>query len=112
MVFLSENKLHSKSASSLNVASGFGNAFFVDSAGKSEGLGLLWKDEEDISIISYSLEHIDANFQLLNESCWRFSGFYGNPVPSLRHHPLIVRGMRRKLVARLCQLRKSSISTD
>lgn len=45
---------------------------------------LLWKEPVEVHIQSYSAGHIDCIIQ--NGSLlWRFTGFYGNPVISLRY---------------------------
>lgn len=44
---------------------------------------ILWKAPFEVSIKSYSSGHIDCCVFYEN-STWRFTGFYGNPVASLR----------------------------
>lgn len=39
---------------------GFSNGFFVNRLGLCEGLALLWNEEVDLMIASYSRKHIDA----------------------------------------------------
>ena len=52
----------------------------VDCKGKSGGLALLWKEEVEVNIRSYSEGHIDAMIRDENEGeAWGFTGFYGNP---------------------------------
>lgn len=62
---------------------GFDCCFCVPCTGKSGGLILLWNKISDVSIDSFSSGHIDAvvKYQL---GMWRFTGFYGNPIPSKR----------------------------
>ncbi|KAK2655325.1 hypothetical protein Ddye_008377 [Dipteronia dyeriana] len=40
---------------------------------------LLWKDNLDVTILSFSTGHIDAQIQSEDGFLWRFTGFYGNP---------------------------------
>ncbi|KAK7255485.1 hypothetical protein RIF29_28896 [Crotalaria pallida] len=65
---------------------GFSNGVAVDcNAQRGGGLALLWKDSVEVSLQSYSTGHIDV--KVLNQAVgdWRFTGFYGNPVQSLRN---------------------------
>lgn len=49
------------------------------------GLALLWTNEVDLSISSYSSRHIDAMVKSNDGLIWRFTGVYGDPVTSNRH---------------------------
>lgn len=46
---------------------------------------MFWKDDVDVSLLSYSIGHIDVKVTRLErgEECY-FTGFYGNPVVDLR----------------------------
>ncbi|KAK3193075.1 hypothetical protein Dsin_024385 [Dipteronia sinensis] len=83
-VFLSETKLAGYKAAKFRDNFGFYDIFFVDSTGCSGGLMLLWKKELVVTILSFSAGHIDARIQMEDGFLWRFSGFYGDPVPSNR----------------------------
>lgn len=39
---------------------GFEGAFFVDVQGRSGGLALLWRNKEEVQMLSYSKNHIDV----------------------------------------------------
>lgn len=52
---------------------GFNNCLNVSSCGNSGGLALLWQNQFDISVSSFSIIIKDLNWW------WRFTGFYGNP---------------------------------
>lgn len=70
-----------KVAEDLRVKMLFDNCLTVDSVGLSGGLMLLWKGELDLSVLSFSLGHIDSCVRSRNGNfVWRFTGFYGNPV--------------------------------
>lgn len=56
----------------------------VPSIGLSGGLMLLWNNEWDVQIMSYSQGHIDASV-IVNGLKWRFSGIYGQPTQEKRH---------------------------
>ncbi|KAK3230035.1 hypothetical protein Dsin_001916 [Dipteronia sinensis] len=78
--FLSETKIQGSYPEKLRRRLGFAGGISVDCRGKSEGLMLLWKDSLAVSVLSYSVEHINARMQLEDGFLFRFSGFYGNPV--------------------------------
>lgn len=49
--------------------------FCVPSIGKSGGLALLWQKDINVTIQSYSKNHIDAEVKLAgNEEDWRLTG--------------------------------------
>jgi len=60
-------------------------ALIVPSDGKSGGLALMWKDDVDVRVQSYSHSHIDAivHDASLNIT-WRAIGFYGHPDTTQR----------------------------
>ncbi|KAL5752883.1 hypothetical protein ACOSQ2_023390 [Xanthoceras sorbifolium] len=60
LIFLSETKLRGSMANLLKVRLGFKNGFWVDSEGKGGGLMLLWNENVEVSILSYSQGHIDS----------------------------------------------------
>ncbi|XP_075499327.1 uncharacterized protein LOC142537718 [Primulina tabacum] len=63
---------------------GFFGMFTVSCQGRSGGFILLWKEQLDITVHSYSSGHIDCMVKHF-EKFWRFTGFYGNPEASNRH---------------------------
>lgn len=81
---LIETKLLAKDWGFLRVKLGFRNCFVVDRKGLSGGLALLWHDDTDLSIISYSRYHIDAVIE--DGVKYRCTLFYGNPRADLRKH--------------------------
>uniref|UniRef100_A0A803MKN4 CCHC-type domain-containing protein n=1 Tax=Chenopodium quinoa TaxID=63459 RepID=A0A803MKN4_CHEQI len=46
---------------------------------RKDGLALLWNNNSDVNIRSYSLHHIDALVRSSLHGVWRFSGVYGHP---------------------------------
>lgn len=79
-VFLMEPKSKIKRMEKIKNRIGFANGLIVSSRGRSGGVALLWTQEVNLDINSYSESHIDAfvkesegNFQ------WRITGFYGHP---------------------------------
>lgn len=60
LVFLFETRLVGTRASDVCIKMGFDYCFVVDSVGKSGELILLWPDDWYVTILSFSLGHIDA----------------------------------------------------
>lgn len=54
LLFVSETKLCSSSASVLRCTLGFKNCMFVDAVGRKGGLCLFWNNDLNVKIISYS----------------------------------------------------------
>ncbi|KAF4372682.1 hypothetical protein F8388_000849, partial [Cannabis sativa] len=84
LVFLSETKLYGGWAEGIRRQISFSNSFHVDCVGKSGGLLLLWNDDWEVSVKSFSVGHIDALVKCPGLNVWRFTGFYGNPKASSR----------------------------
>lgn len=58
----------------------------VPSDGKSGGLALLWKEEMNVNVETYSNSHIDA--MITNPATnlvWKVIGFYGHPDSQMQH---------------------------
>lgn len=53
--------------------------------GKGGGLALLWIDDVDLFISTYSARQIDAMVKNGNGLLWHFTGIYGEFVTSNRH---------------------------
>ncbi|XVF53666.1 hypothetical protein PTKIN_Ptkin05aG0117100 [Pterospermum kingtungense] len=68
----------------IRLRSGFYECFCVDSAWKSGGLVILWKEEYDFRLRSYSKHHIDMEIVLCDNDIWRITGTYGEPDASKR----------------------------
>lgn len=58
----------------------------MDVIGRSGGLALLWRSEEEVSIKSFSKNHIDAVVSIAGSEEWRLTGFYGEPDRRLRRN--------------------------
>ncbi|KAL5784031.1 hypothetical protein ACOSQ2_006423 [Xanthoceras sorbifolium] len=84
LVFLSETRLKGEWAARVKEQLGFSGGLHVDCVGKSGGLMLLWNDVWDVSVLSFSRGHIDVVIKMENNLKWRFTGFYGCPVPNHR----------------------------
>ncbi|KAL4363826.1 hypothetical protein GQ457_04G030920 [Hibiscus cannabinus] len=87
LLFLIETKLSKVRMESAIRKCGFQCGFDVAAVGSRGGLSLGWSSDVNVSIRSFSQFHIDADItEVSSSSTWRFTGFYGNPVESLRHH--------------------------
>lgn len=84
LVFLFETRLAGNRASDVCIKVGFDHCFVVDSVGKSGGLILLWPDDWDVVLLSFSSGHVDAWVIGPDGLSWRFTGFYGNPSAAKR----------------------------
>lgn len=77
LIGLCETKLCARKWDSLRVVIGYRNCFSVNCTGRSGGLALLWNQDIDVTICSYSNSHIDVLVKGDTEFC--FTIFYGNP---------------------------------
>lgn len=85
VVFLMETKLLSQSMEYVRVKLGFDGLFVVDCHGRSGGLALMWKSENNIQVQNYSRRHINAIVKIGNNGKeWKLTGFYGNPEATNR----------------------------
>ncbi|GMI80507.1 hypothetical protein HRI_001720000 [Hibiscus trionum] len=85
VVFFMEIKLSDVRMARVRRQLGFSQGFDVSSNGSCGGLSLAWNREVSVSLKSFSISHIDADITVASSSLvWRFTGFYGNPVESLR----------------------------
>ena len=59
--------------------------FVVPSVGRSGGLAMIWKEEVNLHIQTYTQNHIDAIIYNNSGPAWRITGFYGQPDANRRH---------------------------
>ncbi|KAK2662223.1 hypothetical protein Ddye_000797 [Dipteronia dyeriana] len=89
-VFLSFKEAHSPDLffvmETIRVKLGFAGKLVVDYDGRSGGICLLWTDSVDVSLLSYSISHIDVQLSSHLSVPWRFTGFYDHPEAYQRHH--------------------------
>ena len=80
--------MRQKGYKSLQNLLGFAGCFAVDRDGLSGGIGLFWTSDVQVDLQSFSSGHIDVMVQNnnLHHNKWRFTGFYGAPHVSDRHH--------------------------
>uniref|UniRef100_A0A803LSW9 Endonuclease/exonuclease/phosphatase domain-containing protein n=1 Tax=Chenopodium quinoa TaxID=63459 RepID=A0A803LSW9_CHEQI len=83
LIFLSETRLKSFDMERVKVKLGFENFFVVSCEGEGRkrrgGLAILWRPVFDITIQSFSLNHIDIGVISEVDEEWRFTGIYGYP---------------------------------
>uniref|UniRef100_A0A803NZS4 Reverse transcriptase n=1 Tax=Cannabis sativa TaxID=3483 RepID=A0A803NZS4_CANSA len=86
VVFLCETLSRTEVLERVRVSLGFGGVFSVDARGKSGGVALLWRDSDDIKVLGYGMNYIDAEVTKKDGNCWRLTGLYGEPNRSLRQN--------------------------
>ncbi|CAM8968946.1 unnamed protein product [Rhodiola kirilowii] len=79
---LIETKLKARDWEFTRIKLGFQHCFSFGRVGLSGGLALLWNEETEVKVKSYSRYHIDA--EVGNHEVFNFTLFYGNPRASLR----------------------------
>ncbi|KAL6131079.1 hypothetical protein ACLB2K_069457 [Fragaria x ananassa] len=94
MIFLCEICCLKKEMERVRGQVGFQNAFTVDydihrnqdgRVSRAGGLCLLWRDGVEVSLCSYSKNHIDVSVGGLGEDSWRFTGVYSFSKVEDRH---------------------------
>ncbi|KAL5539767.1 hypothetical protein UlMin_045145 [Ulmus minor] len=84
MAFMCETRLTNSNSDRIQRLLSFNNCFPVNRHGTGGGLMLLWQNEWDVSIQSYSSGHIDATIISPDNFTWRLTCFYGNLHRELR----------------------------
>lgn len=86
VLFLMETRKRNSETDWIRSLCQFDNCFVVDANGRAGGLALLWMNNTNLSIQSYSKNHIDAIIDSRELDCkWRITGFYGHPDVKYRH---------------------------
>lgn len=77
-MFLRETCLDAHSIALRKFSLNFSNCLAVDSTGRSGGIALLWSNGINLSVLSYSKNHIHAHIQNIGDSGddWFFTGIY------------------------------------
>jgi ribonuclease HI len=84
VLFLSETWMDEDRLEGLRCRFNFSNKFVVKRINKGGGLVLFWKYDLNLSICSYSLNHIDSLIDSNTDQPWRLTCFYGAPETHLR----------------------------
>ena len=89
LVFLQETRMKQSEMENIRKKLHFKNMLVVNCEGEGRrrkgGLCLLWKEEWDVKIISFSTHHIDAEVVSDGREEWRFTGYYGWPEDVNKH---------------------------
>jgi hypothetical protein len=85
IVFLMETRLPVRKLEVLRLKLGMRGCFGVGRRRFGGGLALLWTEDVDVHVQSYSSSHIDAQVLQEDGAGWRITGFYGNPETALRY---------------------------
>ncbi|XP_074375401.1 uncharacterized protein LOC141717203 [Apium graveolens] len=86
VIFLCETLCMKEKVEKVRHLIGFESSFSVDVIGRSGGIALLWRNEEEVSIRSFSKNHIDVVVRVVGCANWRLTGFYGEPNRRLRRN--------------------------
>ncbi|GKV09429.1 hypothetical protein SLEP1_g20934 [Rubroshorea leprosula] len=78
VVFLCETLLDIRGMEKVRRRLGFRHCFVVDRVGRSGGLAMLWNPDIQLSLLSYSQNHIDMEVEGMGSSHWRFTSYYGH----------------------------------
>ena len=85
IVFLSETWSTKEHMEYIKLKLNFNGLFTVTNKAKGGGLALMWKNNSDVWVDSFSSYHIDAIIKGGTEDAWRLTGFYGEPETSFRN---------------------------
>lgn len=75
-IFLYETKIHATEFDNIRRKCKMEGCFVVDSVGCKGGLALLWNENTNMQVQSFSQNHIDALVNIVGVDRFRFSGFY------------------------------------
>ncbi|KAK3206743.1 hypothetical protein Dsin_020789 [Dipteronia sinensis] len=87
LMFLMETKCDNVKMEKWRVQLGYSSKLAVNNIGRSGGLCIFWDEIIDVTLLTFSQEHIDVTIKEKDRQHWRFTGFYGYPDRSQRHHP-------------------------
>ncbi|KAK2648963.1 hypothetical protein Ddye_016452 [Dipteronia dyeriana] len=90
VLFLMETKVNHSQMERIRVKLGFSSNLVVDCVGTKGVLSLMWSDDTNIRLLSYSSFHMDVQIDSQRGFLWRFTGFYGHPEVSQRQHGWIL----------------------
>lgn len=57
----------------------FQGMIVVEAQGRNGGMTLLWKEIDQVKLLSLSKYHIDVEANVNGMQSWRLTGFYGEP---------------------------------
>ncbi|MCH83137.1 endonuclease/exonuclease/phosphatase family protein, partial [Trifolium medium] len=84
VMILYETLANSNKINELRYKLGFDSCFAVDRDGRGGGVAVYWNNHMDLTLSSYSLNHVDIEVADSVKGNWRLTGFYGYPERSRR----------------------------
>lgn len=84
LLFLCETLCGKNKMEQIRARLGYQGLLVVEAQGRSGGLALLWKETDQVNLISLSHHHIDVEVCISGTQTWRLTGFYGEPNRSQR----------------------------
>ena len=90
IVFLMETKKTKSYLERLRCCLKFDNLFIVPRRNLNGGLALLWMNDVNLHVRTFSPRHIDAVVNPGIDDAWRFTGFYGAPEVANREDSWLV----------------------
>ncbi|GJW55051.1 reverse transcriptase [Tanacetum coccineum] len=85
IMFLMESRMHDSEVAGLKFSFPQYNLLVVNPVGRAGGLLLFWKKECDLSVASFSKNHIDFVVKEDSGIAWRCMGIYGWPQQQQKH---------------------------
>ncbi|XP_060968346.1 uncharacterized protein LOC133035920 [Cannabis sativa] len=86
VIFLCETLCNKEKTEFLCRSLEYEGCFVVEATGRSGGLALFWKNEDEVTIDSFSTNHIDSLVHFEGYGKFHFTGLYGEPNHSLRRN--------------------------
>ncbi|KAL8146376.1 hypothetical protein AgCh_004207 [Apium graveolens] len=84
IVFLCETLSNKERMEWVRTRLGFQGMIVVEANGRSGGLSLLWKETNQVELLSLSKYHIDVVVNVAGLQSWRLTSFYGEPNRNMR----------------------------
>ena len=85
ILFLSETRLDDRGMERIKFSFGLSNLLVVKGDGKGGGIVVLWRTWVNVSLRTYSINHIDVDVVEDDGFAWLFTGIYGEPRMELKH---------------------------
>lgn len=79
VIFLCETLCGTQKMERIRTRLGYQGMVVVAAQGRSGGLALLWKETDQVRLISLSQHHINVEIHIDGMQQWRLAGFYGEP---------------------------------
>ena len=85
VVFLAETWTDKARLTQIQRRIEFKNMLDVPRRNKAGGLVIFWKEDFDLSVETFSPNHIDSTINKGKDNEWRFTAFYGEPDARFRY---------------------------